>query len=224
MPSERASATMIMHRCLSVSRQFFRLVLLLCCCWLLTGPQLLLQLGAWSWMVANYSQESSIEQAFFETFGGERPCDLCKIITAVDTGTGKRRQQRADRNQGPETSAWSGGALQRCAQISDCAQGLHHGAKRCVSASRCAEPATTTRLTGSLKKALRALYAKRLRSGTVPSHLEPYRHPTAFGVAMLPSCKQTTLNEQHYEYIYTQHRSSLNTHCGRQRRPSRTRI
>ena len=85
MPSERASATMIMHRCLSVFRQFFRLVLLLCCCWLLTGPQLLLQLGAWSWMVANYSQESSIEQAFVETFGGERPCELCKIITAVDT-------------------------------------------------------------------------------------------------------------------------------------------
>ena len=36
-------------------------------------------------MVANYSQESSIEQAFVETFGGERPCELCKIITAVDT-------------------------------------------------------------------------------------------------------------------------------------------
>lgn len=36
-------------------------------------------------MVANYSQESSIEQAFAETFGGERPCELCKIITTVDT-------------------------------------------------------------------------------------------------------------------------------------------
>jgi hypothetical protein len=46
---------------------------------------LLLQLGAWSWMVASYSQESSIEQAFAETFGGDRPCELCKLITAVDT-------------------------------------------------------------------------------------------------------------------------------------------
>ena len=36
-------------------------------------------------MVASYSRESSIEQAFAETFGGDRPCELCKIITAVDT-------------------------------------------------------------------------------------------------------------------------------------------
>ena len=36
-------------------------------------------------MVASYSQDSSIEQAFAETFGGDRPCELCKIITAVDT-------------------------------------------------------------------------------------------------------------------------------------------
>ena len=35
-------------------------------------------------MVASYSQESSIEQAFAETFGGDRPCELCKLISAVD--------------------------------------------------------------------------------------------------------------------------------------------
>lgn len=35
-------------------------------------------------MIASYSQESSIEQAFEDTFGGERPCELCKIIKAVD--------------------------------------------------------------------------------------------------------------------------------------------
>ncbi|WP_206753289.1 hypothetical protein [Lentimonas sp. CC10] len=69
---------------LTFIRRLGRLLLLLCCCWLLTGPQLLLQLGAWSWMVASYSQESSIEQAFADTFGGERPCELCKLITAVD--------------------------------------------------------------------------------------------------------------------------------------------
>jgi hypothetical protein len=34
-------------------------------------------------MVASYSQESTIEQAFKDTFGGERPCSMCKIITAV---------------------------------------------------------------------------------------------------------------------------------------------
>ena len=64
--------------------RFCKTLLLLLCCWLLTGPQLLLQLGAWTWMVASYSQESTIEQAFKDTFGGERPCDLCEIITAVD--------------------------------------------------------------------------------------------------------------------------------------------
>jgi len=35
-------------------------------------------------MVTSYSQESSIEQAFKDTFGGDRPCELCKIINAVD--------------------------------------------------------------------------------------------------------------------------------------------
>ncbi len=65
-------------------RRLAKTLILLLCCWLLTGPQLLLQLGAWSWMMASYSQESSIEQAFKETFGGDRPCDLCKIIQAVD--------------------------------------------------------------------------------------------------------------------------------------------
>lgn len=64
--------------------RFCKTLLLLLCCWLLTGPQLLLQLGAWSWMITSYSQESSIEQAIKETFGGERPCDLCMIIQAVD--------------------------------------------------------------------------------------------------------------------------------------------
>jgi hypothetical protein len=35
-------------------------------------------------MIASYSQESTIEQAFKETFGGDRPCELCKIIKAAD--------------------------------------------------------------------------------------------------------------------------------------------
>jgi hypothetical protein len=35
-------------------------------------------------MVASYSQESSLEQAFAETFGGDRPCELCKMITAAE--------------------------------------------------------------------------------------------------------------------------------------------
>jgi len=66
-------------------RKLSKILLLTISCWLLTGPQLLLQLGAWSWMIASYSQESSIEQAFRETFGGDKPCDLCLIIEDVET-------------------------------------------------------------------------------------------------------------------------------------------
>lgn len=36
-------------------------------------------------MLTSYSQESSFEQAFRETFGGDRPCELCKIIEETDS-------------------------------------------------------------------------------------------------------------------------------------------
>ena len=65
-------------------RRLGRLLLLLCCAWLLTGPQLLLQLGAWSWMIASYAQQSTIEQAVAETFSGARPCQLCQLITSAE--------------------------------------------------------------------------------------------------------------------------------------------
>ena len=65
-------------------RHLFKTLLLLLSAWLLTGPLALLQLGAWGWMLANYSQESSLEQAIVETFGNERPCDLCLVIDAVE--------------------------------------------------------------------------------------------------------------------------------------------
>jgi hypothetical protein len=88
-------------RLLTFIRRLGRFSLLLCCCWLLTGPQLIMQLGAWSWMMASYSQESSIAQAFAETFSGERPCGLCKIITAVDT-----EQESAQTQQSSETNSF----------------------------------------------------------------------------------------------------------------------
>ncbi|MGB0409579.1 MAG: hypothetical protein ACPG3X_02215 [Opitutales bacterium] len=60
-------------------------LLLLVSLWLAAGPLALLQLGAWAWMITSYSQESSIEQAFRETFGGDRPCDMCRLIDTVET-------------------------------------------------------------------------------------------------------------------------------------------
>ena len=58
--------------------------LLLFSSWLLVGPLAFMQLGAWSWMIVSYSQESSFQQAIIETFGDERPCDVCKIIDSVE--------------------------------------------------------------------------------------------------------------------------------------------
>jgi hypothetical protein len=77
-------------------RRLGKLLLLLCCFWLLTGPLLLLQLGAWSWMLASYSQESSFEQAIIETFGGDRPCEICKFIQTIDTESTPRPKQKAN--------------------------------------------------------------------------------------------------------------------------------
>lgn len=64
-------------------RALGRGALLVLSLWLVTGPLALLQLGAWAWMLTNYSQESSFEQAVRETFGGERPCEMCKLVTKV---------------------------------------------------------------------------------------------------------------------------------------------
>ena len=58
-----------------------------------------MQLGAWGWMLATYSQESSFEQAIIETFGDERPCDVCRVIDAVEesesTGNAQRAEQKS---------------------------------------------------------------------------------------------------------------------------------
>ena len=70
--------------------------LLMVCLWLAVGPLAILQLGAWSWMLASYSQESSLEQAIRETFGSERPCSMCQIIDAVE-------QEQSGGNEGKAT-------------------------------------------------------------------------------------------------------------------------
>ncbi|MGB0744620.1 MAG: hypothetical protein ACPGSB_08845 [Opitutales bacterium] len=52
--------------------------------WLALGPLAILQLGAWSWMIASYTQESSLKQAIRETFSDERPCEMCRLIDKVE--------------------------------------------------------------------------------------------------------------------------------------------
>lgn len=62
----------------------FNSLLLLCCIWLAVGPLAILQIGAWSWMVVNFSQEGSFTQAVSETFADQRPCGMCKLIDSVE--------------------------------------------------------------------------------------------------------------------------------------------
>jgi hypothetical protein len=45
-------------------------------------------------MIANYSQESSLRVAIQETFSGERPCGMCKVIQATE-GTDSSSHNKA---------------------------------------------------------------------------------------------------------------------------------
>ncbi|MFP4203319.1 MAG: hypothetical protein ACLFS4_03195 [Opitutales bacterium] len=65
-------------------RFLFRMFKLVVCAVLLLGPQVVLQLTAWSYMLISYAQESSIQEAVRDTFSGQRPCDLCHLIEAVE--------------------------------------------------------------------------------------------------------------------------------------------
>ncbi|MEM1223878.1 MAG: hypothetical protein AAGH40_14090 [Verrucomicrobiota bacterium] len=69
-----------------------RICLVLLCSWLAVGPLALLQIGAWGWMLGVYTQESSFELAIRETFGGDRPCDVCVLIEEVKEESNENSQ------------------------------------------------------------------------------------------------------------------------------------
>ena len=78
-------------------RRIFNISLLLLSTWLLAGSLALLQLGAWAWMLTSYSQEGSFEQAITETFGDERPCDICIVVDLLEKNeSNKGETQRAE--------------------------------------------------------------------------------------------------------------------------------
>ena len=62
----------------------FKILLLLTSCWLLAGPLALLQFGAWGWMLVSYSSQDTFQQAVIDTFSDDRPCDMCRIIDALE--------------------------------------------------------------------------------------------------------------------------------------------
>ncbi len=61
-----------------------RVLWLVLCTVLLLGPQVVLQVTAWSYMLVSYTQESTLESAVVDTFSGQRPCGLCQMIEAVE--------------------------------------------------------------------------------------------------------------------------------------------
>ena len=46
-------------------------------------------------MIMSYSNESSMTQAFQETFSGDRPCELCNVIDSVESGQSEQPAQQA---------------------------------------------------------------------------------------------------------------------------------
>ncbi len=59
------------------------------CLHLVGGPYSLVQLYAWGNMLVTYSQETSFQQAAEDTFSGEKPCHLCKKISAAKSDESK---------------------------------------------------------------------------------------------------------------------------------------
>ena len=50
-------------------------------------------------MIASYSQQSNFEQAIIETFGGDRPCEICKFIQSVDAETSSTPANESSENK-----------------------------------------------------------------------------------------------------------------------------
>jgi hypothetical protein len=82
--------TMLLHTITHyMARHALNCWLLILSSWILVGPHFFLQLGAWSWMLVTYSQESNLRIGFQQTFSGERPCGMCKAIQATDNSDTK---------------------------------------------------------------------------------------------------------------------------------------
>lgn len=68
------------------------------CLHMLGGSHSIIQIYAWSKMLASYSQETNFSQALVDTFSGEKPCDLCEKISA---------SKSTNHDDGKENLPWS---------------------------------------------------------------------------------------------------------------------
>ena len=75
-------------------KTFAQSLLALAACLYLSGSHLaFLQLVAWSGMLVSYSAEAGLADGLRDTFSGEKPCSMCKAISAArnqeSSGEGK---------------------------------------------------------------------------------------------------------------------------------------
>ena len=60
------------------------------------GHWALLQSAAWVGMAVTYSQTDTVSVAFKKTFGGEFPCELCKLVKQGKAADQKREMQKLE--------------------------------------------------------------------------------------------------------------------------------
>lgn len=59
------------------------------CLHLAGGPLAVLQVVAWGGMLVSYSQENGFRKGVEDTFSGEKPCEMCRKISAARKDAGK---------------------------------------------------------------------------------------------------------------------------------------
>jgi len=69
---------------LSYFHRFTRRFFVLLSLWLIIGPTAILQIAAWSFMIASYSAEDGIAEGVSKTFSGQEPCHLCNLVQEID--------------------------------------------------------------------------------------------------------------------------------------------
>ncbi|MDF3130371.1 hypothetical protein P0Y35_14280 [Kiritimatiellaeota bacterium B1221] len=62
----------------------------------------ILQVGVWTSMIRDYSQNSSLKLAVSDTFSGERPCEKCMHLTRSQTGTARSSEMTAAPSPAPD--------------------------------------------------------------------------------------------------------------------------
>jgi hypothetical protein len=67
---------------------------------LMQGPAMLTQEIAWVRMLIDYSGDTGVARAVVDTFGGQRPCELCELAERIRNGEeGDPAEERSEQRQ-----------------------------------------------------------------------------------------------------------------------------